>query len=233
MTPLISCTRITKEYDHNGTQVEVLHGIDLVIDQGEFVAIVGPSGSGKSTLMHILGVLDTPSSGTYTLDGEATSKLDDMQQTAIRQRQIGFVFQSFNLLPRASVLRNVELPMMYAGVSPSERHERASVALRKVGIDDAHTRYMPNQLSGGQMQRVAVARALANDPSLILADEPTGNLDQKNGRLVLKALSQVHDAGKTVVLITHDMTIAKQAQRVVQISDGRVVGDTGLRRRQP
>ncbi|MCI9309495.1 MAG: ABC transporter ATP-binding protein [Lawsonibacter sp.] len=204
--------------------VHALDGVDLTIDQGEFVAIVGSSGSGKSTAMNIIGCLDVPTSGTYRLGGVDVSTMDDDQQAEIRNKMLGFIFQQYNLIPKLSVLENVELPLLYAGVDSGERRERALASLERVGLRDKG-KNLPSQLSGGQQQRVSIARALAGDPSLILADEPTGALDSRTGREVLKFLKQLHQEGNTVVLITHDNSIAVKAERIVRLQDGKIIYD--------
>jgi putative ABC transport system ATP-binding protein len=219
---MIQLEAITKVYRMGKVQVPVLHGIDLTIDDGELVAIMGPSGSGKTTLMNILGCLDTPTSGRYLLDGVDVSRLSDNRLAKIRSRKIGFVFQSFNLVPRTNALRNVELPLIYAGVRA--RHRSARLALEQVGLADRQ-KHLPNELSGGQQQRVAIARALINDPALLLADEPTGNLDSASTREILKLLGGLNDAGRTVVIITHEEEVAEFAKRIVRLRDGRVVSD--------
>ncbi len=224
---LLTCSNLTKTYQNGAVATTVLHDVSLSIEKGEFVAIIGPSGSGKSTLMHILGLLDTATSGTYVLNGTDVTTITDTQQAKIRSTTIGFVFQSFNLLSRATVLRNVELPLLYARVPSRERQVRARNALRAAGLhqEKLYTN-LSNQLSGGQMQRVAIARALINDPSVLLADEPTGNLDQKTGAIVLETFGQLNKDGKTVILITHDENVARYADRVISISDGHIVSDT-------
>jgi putative ABC transport system ATP-binding protein len=219
---MIQLEAITKVYRMGKVQVPVLHGIDLTIDDGELVAIMGPSGSGKTTLMNILGCLDTPTSGRYLLDGIDVSRLSDNRLAKIRSRKIGFVFQSFNLVPRTNALRNVELPLVYAGVRA--RHRSARLALEQVGLADRQ-KHLPNELSGGQQQRVAIARALINNPALLLADEPTGNLDSASTREILKLLGGLNDAGRTVVIITHEEEVAEFAKRIVRLRDGRVVSD--------
>lgn len=206
------------------TAVHALDGVSLTIDEGEFVAIVGQSGSGKSTAMNIIGCLDVPTSGTYSLGGVDVSTMDDDQQAEIRNKMLGFIFQQYNLIPKLSVQENVELPLLYAGVSAEERKARAIRALERVGLADKR-KNLPSQLSGGQQQRVSIARALAGDPSVILADEPTGALDSRTGREVLSFLQQLNQEGNTVVLITHDNTIAVKAQRIVRLQDGRVIYD--------
>ena len=207
--------------------LEVLHGINLTVTRGEMVAIIGPSGSGKSTLMNILGCLDTPTSGTYLLEGLDTSRLTDDELAAVRAERIGFVFQSFNLLPRMTVLDNVMLPLAYTGAPRRERERLAVRALGLAGLPCDHYDHRTNELSGGQMQRVAIARALVNDPAIILADEPTGNLDSATGRMVLDAFHALRAAGKTIVLITHDPGIAAEADRTVSIRDGRLYHEGG------
>lgn len=230
--PLISCTNISKTYVNGDVSTTVLREVNLTIAAGEFVAIIGPSGSGKSTLMHILGILDTPTTGEYVLDGQNVARLRDAAQAQVRSKKIGFVFQSFNLLSRATVLRNVTLPLMYAGVPAKERLPRARQMLAAAGLlDENQYANRSNQLSGGQMQRVAIARALVNDPMILLADEPTGNLDQKTGGIVLKTFQELNDKGHTIVLITHDQQVAEYARRIIHIRDGRIVED-GPNKRQ-
>jgi len=221
MPPLIQTTAITKTYDADQSVVHALRGVDLLVQRGEFVALVGPSGSGKSTLMAILGCLDSPTSGQYTLDGQSVEALPRPALARVRNEKIGFVFQYYNLLPRANVLRNVELPMLYAGVPRKERTERAKELLDKVGILEK-ARQFPSQLSGGQRQRVAIARALVNRPALLLADEPTGSLDSRTGSEVLALFRQLHRQGNTVIIVTHDPSIAALAERKVELSDGLV-----------
>ena len=221
MPPLIQTTAITKTYDADQSVVHALRGVDLWVQRGEFVALVGPSGSGKSTLMAILGCLDSPTSGQYTLDGQSVEALPPPALARVRNEKIGFVFQYYNLLPRANVLRNVELPMLYAGVPRKERTERAKELLDKVGILEK-ARQFPSQLSGGQRQRVAIARALVNRPALLLADEPTGSLDSRTGSEVLALFRQLHRQGNTVIIVTHDPSIAALAERKVELSDGLV-----------
>ncbi len=222
---MIEIKNITKSYYPGGVEAKVLKGISFTIKDGEFVAIMGPSGSGKSTIMHILGALDSPSSGEYFLDGKDVSKFSDDELADIRKNKIGFVFQAFNLLPRATVVRNVSLPLIYAGIPKKEREERAIKALRSAGFDESRFYNLSNQLSGGQMQRVAIARALVNSPSLILADEPTGNLDTKTGDIVLGTFQRLNAEGKTVVLITHEPYVAEHAERIIHIKDGSVLED--------
>jgi putative ABC transport system ATP-binding protein len=224
MSAIIQADKLTKVFGSNGNAVHALRGVDLQVARGEFVALIGPSGSGKSTLMAILGCLDSPSAGTYALDGERVESLTGAALARIRNEKIGFVFQTYNLLPKASVVRNVELPMLYAGVSRKERREKALELLAKVGIPEKADR-LPGALSGGQRQRVAIARALANSPALLLADEPTGALDSKTGHEVLALFQELHARGNTVLLVTHDPTIAALAQRRVEIHDGRVRPD--------
>jgi putative ABC transport system ATP-binding protein len=221
---IIETSGLEKIYGSNGTAVHALRGIDLSVESGEFVALIGPSGSGKSTLMSILGCLDVPTGGTYALDGRQVEKLTGADLAAIRNEKIGFVFQQYNLLPKATIARNVELPMLYAGVSRRERRERALELLEKVGIPDK-ANALPAQLSGGQRQRVAIARALANRPALLLADEPTGALDTKTGEEVLALFHELHAQGNTVVLVTHDPGIAARAGRRVELRDGLVLRD--------
>ena len=218
---LIQLEGITKVYDSGDNAVQALSGVDVAIDQGEFVAIIGPSGSGKSTLMHILGCLDTPTTGKYWLDGEDVAEMSNRALARVRNRKIGFVFQTFNLLPRATILKNVELPLLYAGIGREERRARAHGALDRVGLGNRAKR-RPSELSGGQRQRVAIARALVNNPSLILADEPTGNLDQKTGGEIID-IFQNFAGDETIVLVTHDPAIAERTGRRIRIVDGRIV----------
>ena len=222
---LIELTDIHKVYDMGAEKVRALNGVDLAIERGEYVAIMGSSGSGKSTLMNLLGCLDTPSSGHYRLNGVAVEELDDQQLAAIRNKEIGFVFQTFNLLARTDALHNVELPLIYAGVPRAERRERARRALERVGLGDRMT-HQPNELSGGQRQRVAIARALVNNPSIILADEPTGNLDSQTGNEIMALFDRLHAEGNTIVLVTHEHDISEYAHRVINIKDGVIAGDT-------
>ena len=223
---MIECTHITKSYGTGEALSQVLKGISLTIATGEFVAIMGPSGSGKSTLMNILGALDTPTSGTYFLDGKDVSKLSDDELAEIRSEKIGFVFQSFNLLKRATVMRNVMLPLMYSSTPESLYSERARKALTAAGLPENRWQYYTNQLSGGQTQRVAIARALVNNPAVVFADEPTGNLDSKTGEIVIGTLQQLNEKhGATIILITHDLEIAMHAQRIVHIKDGLITED--------
>ncbi len=219
---LIELTDVRKTYDTGHIQVDALRGVDACIEEGEYVAVTGPSGSGKSTLMHILGCLDVPTSGSYHLAGEDVSELSEARLAEVRNRRIGFVFQQFNLLPSMNAWRNVELPLMYAGVPRHQRKERALAALDKVGLAD-RADHKPGELSGGQQQRVAVARALVTDPALILADEPTGNLDSGSTREVLGLLDELSDLGRTIVLITHERDVAARARRVLAVHDGEVM----------
>jgi putative ABC transport system ATP-binding protein len=220
---MIELEGVTKVYGNGHVQVRALGPVDLVIGEGDFVAIMGASGSGKSTMMNILGCLDVPSSGRYSLDGIDVSQLRDNKLAEIRNTRIGFVFQSFNLIPRTSALRNVELPLVYAGVGASRR-SRARAALERVGLGE-RAGHMPNELSGGQQQRVAVARALVTDPAIILADEPTGNLDTTSTVEIMRLLVELNDAGRTVVLITHEPEVAEFAKRVIELRDGHIVRD--------
>ncbi len=231
---MIEVSHITKVFMSGDTEFKALDDVSFTVRDGEFVAIMGPSGSGKSTMMNILGALDTPTSGTYRLDGKDVSELSDDELADIRKSKIGFVFQSFNLLRRTSVLRNVMLPLVYAEVPLEERTKRAEAALTSAGLDDSRYEHMPNQLSGGQIQRVAIARALVNDPSLILADEPTGNLDSKTSEIVLSTFQKLNEEGHTIILITHEREIAEHAQRVIMIRDGKIVEDrTSRTERKP
>lgn len=224
---MIEIANITKTYGSGDAAFQALNGVSFTIQDGEFVAIMGPSGSGKSTLMHILGCLDTPTTGTYFLDGKDVSTLTDEELADIRRLHIGFVFQAFNLLPRTTVMRNVMLPLVYAGVGEEEREARAKNALMAAGMTESHFAHMSNQLSGGQIQRVAIARALVNDPSLILADEPTGNLDTKTGEIVLGTFQKLNrEHGRTVILITHEYEVAEYAERIIALRDGVVVSDS-------
>lgn len=219
--PLIELKNIYKIYHMGDEEVRASDGVSLSIDRGEFVAIVGKSGSGKSTLMNIIGALDVPTEGEYILGGEDVSEMSDDQLAQIRNKMIGFIFQQYNLLPKLNLLENVELPLLYAGVSVQERKERALKSLAKVGLEEKW-KNLPNQLSGGQQQRVSIARALAGDPALILADEPTGALDSRTSREVLNFLRQLNEEGNTIVMITHDNSIALEAKRVVRIKDGKI-----------
>lgn len=224
---VISMRNIIKRYYiGQPNELQILNGISLDVYEGEFVSIVGASGSGKSTLMNIIGALDRPTEGKYCLNGTDISSLKDKQLSRIRNKEIGFVFQQFNLIPRTSSLKNVEVPMMYAGIPRKERSSRAMELLKTVGMDDRSS-HKPNELSGGQKQRVAIARALAANPSIILADEPTGALDTKTGRNVMNIFHELHKQGKTIVLITHSPELASETQRIITISDGSVISDTG------
>ena len=224
MGHLIELKNIYKIYQMGDEAVHALDGINLTVDQGEFVAIVGSSGSGKSTAMNIIGCLDVPTSGSYHLGGIDVSTMEDDQQAEIRNKMLGFIFQQYNLIPKLTVQENVELPLLYAGVSSEERHERAIQSLERVGLADKR-KNLPSQLSGGQQQRVSIARALAGKPSVILADEPTGALDSRTGREVLHFLQKLNQEGDTVVLITHDNSIAVRAKRIVRLQDGRIIYD--------
>ncbi|ACM60670.1 putative ABC transport system ATP-binding protein [Caldicellulosiruptor bescii] len=221
---MIELNDIFKIYKVGEIDVYALNGVNLKIDAHEFVAIIGPSGSGKSTLMNIMGCLDVPTSGKYILDGKEVSCLSDNQLAEIRNSKIGFVFQQFNLIPQLTALENVELPLIYKGMSASKRHKIAKEALERVGLSD-RINHRPRQLSGGQQQRVAIARAIVTNPSIILADEPTGNLDSKSGEEIMQIFKQLHNQGCTVVLITHDNHIASQAKRIVRIHDGKIIED--------
>jgi putative ABC transport system ATP-binding protein len=221
---LIALTELWKTYDTGEIAVHALQGVDLVVRRGEYVAIMGPSGSGKSTLMHILGCLDTPSKGSYLLDGEEVANLSRGRLAELRNRFIGFVFQAYNLLPRATLQRNVELPLLYGGVVREERRRRATAILEHVGLVD-RARHLPGQLSGGQRQRAAVARSLVTNPALLLADEPTGNLDQATGAEVMALFDELNRGGQTVILVTHDPQVAAHARRLVRLVDGRVATD--------
>jgi putative ABC transport system ATP-binding protein len=223
--PLIQITNIKRDFVLGNEIVYVLKGIDLEINKGEYVALMGPSGSGKSTLMNLLGCLDTPTSGSYILNGKDVSKMHDDELAEIRNKEIGFVFQTFNLLPRTTALDNVALPMVYAGYSKSERIIRAEEVLKQVGLADRMD-HQPNQLSGGQRQRVAVARALVNKPSIILADEPTGNLDSKTSEEIMKLFGDIHKLGNTVIVVTHEEEVAAYAHRVIRLRDGLIESDT-------
>lgn len=223
-TPVIELIQVEKTYRTGTVEVHALQGVSLRIDHGEFVAVMGPSGSGKSTLMHIVGCLDVPSAGRYLLDGEDVGEMDEVDLARVRNRQIGFVFQQFNLLASLSAWRNVELPLTYAGVPRDERRRRAMAVLERVGLGD-RVGHRPGELSGGQQQRVAVARALVTDPALILADEPTGNLDSVATEDALGLLDELHNQGRTIVLITHEAEVAERARRVVRVRDGRILSD--------
>lgn len=222
---MIEVRNVAKTYSAGDVETHALKKVSFTIKDGEFVSIMGPSGSGKSTLMHILGALDTPTSGEYFLDGKNVANLKDDELADIRNEKIGFVFQQFNLLPRATVFRNVCLPLIYAGVPKSDREARTKRALAAAALPEAWWNHYSNQLSGGQMQRVAVARALVNNPALILADEPTGNLDSKTGEMVLATFQHLNKEGRTIVLITHEIYVAEHAQRIIHIKDGEIAAD--------
>ncbi|MEO6189145.1 MAG: ABC transporter ATP-binding protein [Saprospiraceae bacterium] len=224
MKKIIQLEKIAKRYVMGEELIEAIKEISLSVDKNEYVALMGPSGSGKSTLMNIVGCLDSPSAGTYWLNGEEVSKMDDSSLAEIRNREIGFVFQTFNLLPRMSTLENVALPLVYAGLSKEERIYKAEQVLINVGLKD-RMNHKPNELSGGQRQRVAIARALVNNPALILADEPTGNLDSKTSLEIMKILEQIHNSGNTILLVTHESEIATYAKRIVRLKDGLVESD--------
>ena len=224
MTPLIEFRNVYKIYQMGDSEVRAIDGISMTVNRGEFLAIVGQSGSGKSTCMNIIGCLDVPTSGEYFLDGKDVSRMTDDEQAEIRNKKLGFIFQQYNLIPKLNVQQNVELPLLYAGLSEKEQARRALESLDRVGLKDK-AKNMPSQLSGGQQQRVSIARALAGNPSIILADEPTGALDSRTGKEVLQFLKKLHSEGNTIVLITHDNTIASQAERVIRVHDGQVVYD--------
>ena len=223
--PVIRASDLWRTYVMGGEEIHALRGVSFTIDKGEYLAVMGPSGSGKSTLMNIVGCLDTPSRGTYVLRGQMVSQMSDDQLAAVRNREIGFIFQTFNLLPRTDALQNVELPLIYSGIARRERHERAKAALEAVGLGD-RMHHRPNEMSGGQRQRVAIARALVNKPSIILADEPTGNLDSATGEEIMAAFEEIWRQGNTVILVTHEPDIAAKARRVVRMRDGKIESDT-------
>ena len=224
MSNLISLNSIKRHYDVGGELVRALDGVDVSINSNEYISIMGPSGSGKSTLMNIIGCLDTPTHGTYQVEGEIVHEMDDDQLASIRNRKIGFVFQTFNLLPKSTALRNVEVPLIYSNIPKIERLEMARNSLISVGLED-RLDHKPNELSGGQRQRVAIARALVNNPSIILADEPTGNLDSKSGIEIMKILYDLHQKGNTIILVTHEKEIAMHANRIITIFDGKIKED--------
>ena len=224
MSNLISLNSIKRHYDVGGELVRALDGVDVSINSNEYISIMGPSGSGKSTLMNIIGCLDTPTHGTYQFEGELVHEMDDDQLASIRNRKIGFVFQTFNLLPKSTALRNVEVPLIYSKIPKIERLEMARNSLISVGLED-RLDHKPNELSGGQRQRVAIARALVNNPSIILADEPTGNLDSKSGIEIMKILYDLHQKGNTIILVTHEKEIAMHASRIITIFDGKIKED--------
>ncbi|MDO8504140.1 MAG: ABC transporter ATP-binding protein [bacterium] len=225
MASIIRLEKVTKTYPMGDVTINALREVNLEIKTGEFVAIIGPSGSGKSTLMHIVGLLDKPTSGKVFLEGKDVSKLTETQRATLRNAHIGFVFQTFNLLPRTSAVDNVAIPLIYAGVRGSTRVQTAKGVLTKVGLGDRFG-HLPSQLSGGQQQRVAIARALVNKPSMILADEPTGNLDSKSGREILQLLKDLNKVGNTIILVTHDKSVARDADRIVEVKDGKIVRDS-------
>jgi putative ABC transport system ATP-binding protein len=226
---VIKTEALTKVYEMGSEQVHALSGVDLEIRKGEYVAIMGPSGSGKSTLMNLIGCLDSPSSGKYWLAGRLVSELDDDELAYIRNKEIGFVFQTFNLLPRATALHNVELPLIYNGTPAEERIEKAKLALERVDLSSRMT-HKPNELSGGQRQRVAIARALVNSPSIVLADEPTGNLDSKTGEEIMTLFKNLHSQGNTIILVTHENDIAQNAHRIIYIRDGKIASDEAVKK---
>ncbi len=223
---------LIKTYEMGAEQVHALQGVDVEIKKGEYVAIMGPSGSGKSTLMNLIGCLDSPTAGRYWLAGRLVSELDDDELAYIRNKEIGFVFQTFNLLPRATALHNVELPLIYNGTPAEERIEKAKLAIQKVDLT-SRMHHKPNELSGGQRQRVAIARALVNEPSILLADEPTGNLDSKTGEEIMALFENLHRQGNTIILVTHEMDIAQHAHRVIFIRDGKIASDEKIARKHP
>jgi len=225
--PVIEMTAIRKIYDTGKVKVEALKGIDLSIAPGEFVAVVGPSGSGKSTLMNLIGCLDTATDGSYRLAGEIVAGLERDELADVRNRRVGFVFQNFNLLPQISAFENVEMPLLFGGVAPKKRKERVRELMSRVGLSDRMD-HKPTELSGGQMQRVAIARALAMDPAIVLADEPTGNLDTASGSDVMSIFSELWRQGRTLVVITHDLTLARRAGRIIEVRDGRIISDTAV-----
>ena len=227
MASLLKLEQVSKTYQMDGVKVEALKNVSFNVSQGEFLVIMGPSGSGKSTLMHLIGLLDRPTDGQIFLNGKPVSKLSEKEQARLRNKEIGFVFQFFNLLERTSALDNVRLPLFYAGVKPREQEKRAKEALEQVGLGHRLTHY-PSQLSGGERQRVAIARALVNNPSLILADEPTGNLDSKSGQEIMEIIASLHREGRTVILITHDASLTRYGQRLIVIKDGEILEEKKL-----
>ena len=226
--PLIRTEDLWKTYEMGSEKIHALHGVTFELHKNEYIAIMGPSGSGKSTLMNLIGCLDTPTKGNYYLNGKLVSDMDDDELAYIRNREIGFVFQTFNLLPRASALQNVELPLTYAGIPTSQRKEMANRAIEQVELG-SRKHHKPNELSGGQRQRVAIARALVNNPSIILADEPTGNLDSKTGLEIMALFKRLHEEGNTIVLVTHEAEVAQQANRIIHILDGKINSDEVIR----
>lgn len=226
--PTVCFQDVVKTYAMGSETVRALNGVTLQIAKNEYVAIMGPSGSGKSTLMNVIGCLDVPTSGTYSLDGQMVATMSESQLAEIRNRQIGFVFQTFNLIPRANVFHNVELPLIYGGVPKTERRARAEAVLKRVGLSD-RVKHKPSELSGGQRQRVAIARALIYEPSIILADEPTGNLDTKTGHGIMDMLDELHQAGQTIILVTHEEYLAERAQRIVRLKDGLIENDLAIK----
>ena len=226
---LISLKNIYKVYNVGGEEVRALDGVGLEIKENEYLAIMGPSGSGKSTMMNMIGCLDTPTSGFYQFEGEMVNEMDDDQLASIRNRKIGFIFQTFNLLPKATSQHNVEIPLIYANIRKNKRTELAMEALKSVGLSD-RMHHKPNELSGGQRQRVAIARALVNSPSIILADEPTGNLDSKSGHEIMDILDKLHKAGNTIILVTHEDEIAQHAHRIIRLFDGNIIEDSEIKK---
>lgn len=223
--PIIQVSDLTKIYQMGSQEVRALDGVNFEVDKNEYIAIMGPSGSGKSTLMNLIGCLDTPTSGTYILNNQDVSELEDAALAEVRNREIGFVFQTFNLLPRTDCLSNVELPLIYSGMKTAERHRRATETLQRVGLGD-RIDHRPNELSGGQRQRVAIARALVNNPSILLADEPTGNLDTKTGQEIMMLFEELYRAGNTILVVTHEQEIADHARRIIWLRDGKIESDT-------
>lgn len=228
MKNIIEVKELTKTYEMGNTKVHALNGVSFDVHENEYIAIMGPSGSGKSTLMNLIGCLDTPSSGTYILNGQDVSQLDDSELAEVRNREIGFVFQTFNLLPRTNCLANVELPLIYSGMRTGDRRRRATEVLQKVGLGDRMD-HKPNELSGGQRQRVAIARALVNNPSILLADEPTGNLDTKTGEEIMLLMEELYRQGNTILLVTHENEIAAHARRIVRLRDGVIESDEKIK----